>query len=55
MCSPADLAPYVGVAVVLAVSDGAALSRLGIAWIAKKLGVEPREVTKYDRATDGDS
>ena len=49
-----QLAGLVALAVLLAVSDGAAISRLGVAWVAKRLGVEPGEVTKYDRATDGD-
>lgn len=41
-------------AVALAATDAAAISRLAIAFAAKKLGVEPSEVTRYDRATDGD-
>lgn len=50
--SIAELAGIVGAAVALAVTDGAALSRLAVAWIAKRLGVEPGEVTKYQRATE---
>lgn len=41
-------------AVALAATDATAISRLAIAFAAKKLGVEPSEVTRYDRATDGD-
>lgn len=48
-----ELAAIVGGAVVLAVTDGAAISRLGIAWTAKRLGIKPRDVVRYDRATDG--
>jgi hypothetical protein len=50
-----ELAAVIVAAVALATTDAAAISRLGIAWIAKKLGVEPGEVTRYDRATDGDA
>ncbi|WP_154018396.1 hypothetical protein [Halolamina rubra] len=42
-------------AVVLASTDPAALSRLGMAWLSKKLGVKPRDITKVDNATDGDA
>ncbi len=41
-------------AVVLAVTDGAAISRLGVAWTAKKVGLKPAEIMRYERATDGD-
>jgi len=41
-------------AVVLASTDPAALSRLGMAWLSKKLGVKPSDITKVDNATDGD-
>jgi hypothetical protein len=50
--SLAELLAVVLVAVTLAVTDGAALSRLGIAWLAKRLGVEPGEVVAYRNATD---
>lgn len=49
-----ELAGIVAGAVGLAATDAAALSRLAIAYTAKKLGVEPQEVTSYDRATDGE-
>ncbi|MDR9381818.1 MAG: hypothetical protein RI560_09145 [Natronomonas sp.] len=49
----AQLATIVLVAVALASTDAAALSRLAIAWLSKKLGVKPGEITKYDSATDG--
>lgn len=49
-----QLGAVVFVAVVLAATDAAAISRLGIAFAAKKMGVEPGEVTKYDQATDGE-
>lgn len=48
-----ELGAVVGAAVALAVTDAAAISRLGVAFIAKKLGIEPQEVTRYDQATDG--
>lgn len=54
MCSPEAVAPYAVGAVALAVTDGASISRLGVAFVAKKLGVEPGKVTRYDRATDGE-
>lgn len=50
----AQLAAIVFGAVALASTDAAALSRLAIAWLSKKLGVKPGEISKYDSATDGD-
>jgi hypothetical protein len=50
----AELAAVVAVAVALATTDAAAVSRLGLAWVSKRAGVAPREITRYDRATDGD-
>ena len=50
----AQLTAVVLGAVVLASTDPAALSRLGMAWLSKKLGVKPGEISKYDAATDGD-
>lgn len=50
--SLAELLAVVLVAVTLAVTDGAALSRLGTAWLAKRLGVEPGEVAAYQNSTD---
>ncbi len=49
----AQLAAIVFGAAVLASTNAAALSRLGIAWLSKKLGVKPGEISKYDSATDG--
>lgn len=49
-----ELAGVVAAACALAVTDGAAISRLGVAFVARKLGVKPADVTKYDRATDGE-
>jgi hypothetical protein len=53
--SLAQLAAIVFGAVVLASTNAAALSRLGMAWLSKKLGVKPREISQYDNATDGDT
>lgn len=55
MLSLTELLAVALVASTLAVTDGAALSRLGIAWLAKRLGIEPGEVVAYRNATDGDS
>jgi hypothetical protein len=55
MLSLTELFAVALVASTLAVTDGAALSRLGIAWLAKRLGIEPSEVVAYRNATDGDS
>jgi hypothetical protein len=51
----AELFTVVLVASTLAVTDGAALPRLGIAWLAKRLGVEPGEMVAYRNATDEDT
>jgi len=40
--------------VVLAVTDGAALSRMAISALGKRLGVSPREIRAYDKASDGE-
>jgi hypothetical protein len=48
-----ELAAVVFVAVALAATDAAALSRLFVAVLAKKLGVKPSEIMRYDNATDG--
>jgi hypothetical protein len=53
--SLAELLAVVLVASTLAVTDGAALSRLGIAWLAKRLGIKPSEVVAYRNATDEDA
>jgi len=50
--SLAELLAVVLMAVTLAVTDGAALSRFGIAWLAKRLDVEPGKVVPYRNATD---
>lgn len=39
-------------AVALAATDAAALSRLLVAWLAKRLGVEPGEIMAYQSATE---
>jgi hypothetical protein len=49
-----ELAATVGAAVALAATDASALSRLGITYVAKRLGVEPGEIYRYDSATSGD-
>jgi len=49
-----ELAAIVFAAVALAATDAAALSRLFICVLAKKLGVEPSEIMAYADATDGD-
>lgn len=49
-----ELATIVFVAVALAATDAAALSRLFVAVLAKKLGIKPSEIMRYDSATDGD-
>jgi hypothetical protein len=50
--SLAELLAVVLVTATLAVTDGAVLSRPGIAWLAKRLGIEPGEVVAYRSATD---
>lgn len=40
-------------AVVLASTDAAALSRLGVTWLSKKLAVSPTEIYRTSEATDG--
>lgn len=47
-----ELAAVVLVSVLLAVTDGSALSRLGVAWLAKKLGVRPEEIRATNDAAD---
>jgi len=49
-----ELATIVLVAVALAATDAAALSRLFVGVLAKKLGVEPAEIMDYTDATSGD-
>jgi len=50
-----EMAGVVFAAVALAATDAAALSRLAVAWVAKRAGLEPREVLAFDRATDGEA
>lgn len=50
-----ELAGIVMLGVALAATDAAAISRMGVAFAGKKLGVQPGDITKYDTATDGDS
>jgi hypothetical protein len=52
--SLAELGGIVLGAVVLAASDPAAVSRMGTAYVGKRLGVDPGEISKYEQATDGD-
>lgn len=47
-----ELSGVVFVAVVLAVTDGSALSRLLTAWLAKRLGIRPEEIRATTAATD---
>jgi hypothetical protein len=47
-----ELAALIAIAVGLAATDAAALSRLGIAFAAKKLGIKPGEIMQYNSATD---
>jgi len=49
-----ELLAIVLAAVTLAVTDGSALSRLGMAWLAKKLGVRPDEIRATSSATVAD-
>ncbi|ELZ22394.1 hypothetical protein C475_17818 [Halosimplex carlsbadense 2-9-1] len=49
-----ELAAVVMAAVGLAATDASALSRVWVAWLAKRLGVEPAEIRATDAATDGD-
>jgi len=50
-----ELLALVLAAVTLAVTDGSALSRLGMAWLAKQLGVRPDEIRATSSATDDES
>ncbi len=45
------LAGIVFVAVGLAATDAASISRLAVAYLAKKLGIKPREIMAYGAAT----
>jgi len=47
-----ELAGLLAIAVGLAATDAAAISRLGVAWVAKKAGIEPGEIMRYNNATD---
>jgi len=47
-----ELAALIAIAVGLAATDAAAISRLGIAFAAKKLGIKPAEIMQYNSATD---
>lgn len=46
-----ELAVIVGTAVALAATDAAALSRLAVTVVSKKLGVEPNEIYAFSAAT----
>jgi len=52
--SLAELAAVVAVSVGLAATDAAAVSRLAVAYVAKKAGLKPAEIRGFDAATDGD-
>jgi uncharacterized protein (UPF0210 family) len=47
-----ELAAVVGVAVGLAATDAAALSRLGLTVVSKRVGVEPSEIYAFSAAAD---
>jgi len=47
-----ELAALIAIAVGLAATDAAAISRLGIAFVAKRLGIKPGEIMQYNSATD---
>jgi DNA-binding Xre family transcriptional regulator len=48
-----ELLGVITFAVALAATDAAAISRLFVAALAKKLSVKPGEILRYDDATDG--
>jgi len=47
-----QLAALIGIAVGLAATDASAISRLAVAWVAKKAGIEPSQITRYNDATN---
>jgi len=47
-----ELAGLLAIAVGLAATDAAAISRLVVAWVAKKAGIEPSQIARYNDATD---
>jgi len=47
-----ELAGLIAMAVGLAATDASAISRLAVAWTAKKAGIEPSQITRYNNATD---
>ena len=47
-----ELAALIAIAVGLAATDAAAISRLAVAWVAKKAGIEPSQIARYNDATD---
>jgi len=49
-----ELGAVVAMAVGLAATDAAAVSRLAVSFAAKKLGVSPGEIYAYDQATGGE-
>lgn len=51
----AELAATIAAAVALAATDAAALSRLAITVVAKRLGVKPRDIYRFDAATSGEA
>jgi len=49
-----ELGAVIAMAVGLAATDAAAVSRLLVTVVAKKLGVSPGEIYAYDQATGGE-
>jgi len=47
-----QLAALIAIAVGLAATDASAISRLAVAWVAKKAGIKPSQITRYNNATD---
>ena len=43
------------VGVALGAIPSAALGRLMVVWLAKRIGVSPKEIERYGEATDGES
>jgi len=47
-----ELAAVVAASAGLAVTDGAAISRLAVAYLAVKLGLDPETIVQVSQATD---
>lgn len=50
-----QVAGVVAAAVVLAASDPSALSRIAITALAKRAGLKPNEIRRFESATSGES